>query len=621
MNQIKIPTHILFIPLVYTLLMSSLCMGQIVCPSSYGGHLQGITVDDAKAIYWSFTTDLVKTDAKGKLLIKRTVPTHHGDLTYHDDKIYVAVNLGLFNQEKGHAESWVYVYDAENLNLTAKYSIPEVVHGAGGMDYHNNKFIVIGGLPKGHKENYVYEYDKDFNFLKKHTIKSGYTRMGIQTACHAQGFWWFGCYGQPRQILKTDESFKLLGKYEFDGALGICQSSADKLLIGRSLGDQNRRGQALLAKPDPLNGLAIVQETPDLPTVDISGETNRHVIIAQGSETVYQGHPTTLLMPDDKTMFAVWSVGHGGPTGPLARSDDSGLTWTRIDNTLPKGYLNHRNCPSIYRMVDPKGKERIWVYSARPDMPRIVSEDGGKTWSELDGLGKDFRCVMTFSSVTQLKDGSYMGMYHRGPDGQDRSPLEVLQTITKDGGVTWSEPQVVAKVEGKDPCEAFVLRSPDGSELCCLMRENKHKGRSLMMFSGDEGKSWSTPVDTPWGLTGDRHNGVRTKDGRWVIAFRDMAQKSSTSGHFVAWVGTYEDIRAGRPGEYRIKLLHSYAGRDCGYPGMEILPDETIIATTYIKYRPGKEKHSVISTRFKLEETNHKLKAQLHNKPDSGNGL
>jgi len=197
----------------------------------------------------------------------------------------------------------------------------------------------------------------------------------------------------------------------------------------------------------------------------------------------------------------------------------------------------------------------------------------------------------------------------------------MAQKAAPKGKAKASKPVVVAKVEGKDPCEAFVLRSPDGSELCCLMRENKHKGRSLMMFSGDEGKSWSTPVDTPWGLTGDRHNGVRTKDGRWVIAFRDMAQKSSTSGHFVAWVGTYEDIRAGRPGEYRIKLLHSYAGRDCGYPGMEILPDETIIATTYIKYRPGKEKHSVISTRFKLEETNHKLKAQLHNKPDSGNGL
>ena len=356
--------------------------------------------------------------------------------------------------------------------------------------------------------------------------------------------------------------------------------------------------------------LAGAQAKPDLPTVDISGETNRHVIIAPGSESVYQGHPTTLLMPDGKTMYAVWTIGHGGPNGPVSRSDDSGLTWKRIDDTLPKGYLNHRNCPSIYRMVDPKGKEYIWIYSARPDMPRIVSENGGKTWREMEPLGKDYRCVMTFSSIVKLKDGSYMGMYHRGPDGKDQSPIEVLQTITKDGGITWSKPVVVAKVEGKDPCEPFVFRSPDGRELCCLMRENKHTGCSLMMFSRDEGKSWSTPVDTPWGLTGDRHYGVRSKDGRWVIAFRDKAKGSSTLNHFVAWVGTYDDIRGGKPGQYRIKLLHSYAGWDCGYPGMEILPDGTIIATTYIKYHPGKEKHSVISTRFTLEETDEKLKKQ-----------
>ncbi len=41
------------------------------------------------------------------------------------------------------------------------------------------------------------------------------------------------------------------------------------------------------------------------PLVDISDEAHRHVIIAAGTEEVYQGHPTTLLMPDGKTMFAV----------------------------------------------------------------------------------------------------------------------------------------------------------------------------------------------------------------------------------------------------------------------------------------------------------------------------
>lgn len=351
-----------------------------------------------------------------------------------------------------------------------------------------------------------------------------------------------------------------------------------------------------------------------LPLVDLSGQTDRHVIIAQGTEQTYQGHPTTLLMPDGKTIYCVWCINHGGAAGPMARSTDGGRTWSRLDDQLPKGYSTHQNCPSIYRLVDKEGKARIWVFSAAlgkrggPGMPSIVSEDDGETWMEMPALG--FPCVMTFSSIVPLKDSRHLGLYHRGPGGADKAPLEVIQTITADGGRTWSEPKVVAAVEGKNPCEPFVFRSPDGKELCCLMRENTHKGRSLVMWSRDEGATWTTPVDTPWGLTGDRHIGLFTKDGRMVVAFRDQAPGSPSRGHFVAWVGTYEDILKSRPGQYRVKLLHSHAKNvgDCGYPGLELLPDGTIVATTYVKYAPGVEQHSVVSTRFTLAETDAKVR-------------
>jgi hypothetical protein len=229
-----------------------------------------------------------------------------------------------------------------------------------------------------------------------------------------------------------------------------------------------------------------------------------------------------------------------------------------------------------------------------------MSEDSGETWYEMTPLGLD--CVMTFSSMVKLKNGNYLGLYHRGFEGKDKPPLEVLQTITTDGGLTWNDPKVVAKVQGKNPCEPFVFRSPDGKDLCCIMRENTHKGHSLIMYSNNEGQTWSEPIDTTWELTGDRHQGVQTKDGRMVIAFRDQAVASVTRGHFVAWVGTYADIKNNRRGQYRVKLLHSHAGGDCGYPGVELLPDDTIVATTYIKYQEGNNKQSVVSTRFTLPE-------------------
>jgi len=363
-----------------------------------------------------------------------------------------------------------------------------------------------------------------------------------------------------------------------------------------------------------LSSPSAAADAPDLPLLDLSGEKERHVIVAAGTEAVYQGHPTTVLMPDGKTIYAVWCINHGGAAGPMARSSDGGKTWVRIDDTLPPGFATHQNCPSIYRLVDPAGLERLWVFSAAkgtrsgPGMPRIMSDDGGQTWTERPPLG--FPCVMTFSSIVQLKDGRYLGLYHKGPGGADRPPLEVLQTVTADGGETWSEPKVVASVNGKNPCEPFVFRAPDGDELCCPMRENTHRERSLMMFSCDEGETWSTPIDTSWGLTGDRHAGVRTRDGRYVIAFRDQALNSPTRGHFVAWIGTYDDIRKARPGQYRVKLLHSHAARvgDCGYPGVELLPDDTIVLTTYVKYAPGPEKHSVVSTRFRLNEIDARVK-------------
>ncbi|WP_339688138.1 sialidase family protein [Gimesia maris] len=344
-----------------------------------------------------------------------------------------------------------------------------------------------------------------------------------------------------------------------------------------------------------------------LPLIDVSGQTEQHSVIAAGTPQVYQGHPTTLLLPDQKTLLAVWCINHGGSAGPMARSEDGGKTWSRIDERLPAGYSTHQNCPSIYRMIDPKGKARLWVFSAAlgkrggPGMPSIMSEDNGATWKEMPPLG--FPCVMTFSSMVRLKDGRYLGLYHKGPDGKDRSPLVVLQTISADGGFTWSKPQVVAEVAGKNPCEPCVFRSPDGNQLCCLMRENTHKGNSLMMFSNDEGATWTKPVDTPWGLTGDRHKQVFTQDGQLVICFRDQAPGSSSRGHFVAWVGTYDDIVNGRDGKYRVKLLHHH-GRtgDCGYPGVELLPDGTIVATTYVKYRDNKDKNSVVAVRFKLDE-------------------
>jgi hypothetical protein len=369
------------------------------------------------------------------------------------------------------------------------------------------------------------------------------------------------------------------------------------------------------------------QQREALKHIDFADDIKRQIVIARGSPKPdeYHAHPTTVMLADNKTMFCVWNIGHGGHAGPMARSDDAGLKWTRMDDALPPNYANFKNCPSIYRLTDTAGKERLWVFAARTltdkenptpvadrhegFMPRIVSEDSGRTWRELPPIGgpisknDPFRNIMTFSSIVQLKNGSSLGLFHRGSGIGEEGTLQVLQSITHDGGLTWSTPSVACdgtKLDGKHPCEPYVFRSPDGNQLCCLMRENRRSGTSLVMFSSDEGKTWSEAVDAPWGLTGDRHHGISLPDGRMVIVFRNASPNAKDKAGFIAWVGTYADIKQGNPGQYRVSLLRTF--KDGFYPGIHLLPDGTIVATTYANYRQEDVGCSIVSVRFKISE-------------------
>jgi len=242
---------------------AALAPGDIVCEGSYRGHLQGIATDGAKVIFWSFTKELVKTDMAGKVLKVIPVPSHHGDLTYHDGKVYVAVELGSFSQREDSevkAKPWVYVYEARDLSLVAKHSVPECVYGAGGIAHHKGRFIIIGGLPPGDEEkyqqNYAFEYDKNFRFKKRHVLKTGYTHFGIQTASYAHGHWWFGCY--RGRMYRTDDAIRLTGGFHYDASVGIAEMPDGKFFIGRTL--EKNRGKAFITDEDALKKKAIVPE-------------------------------------------------------------------------------------------------------------------------------------------------------------------------------------------------------------------------------------------------------------------------------------------------------------------------------------------------------------------------
>lgn len=215
--------------------------GAVHCEGSYHRHLQGVCTNRRDAIYWSFTDVLVRTDPRGKIMKEVSVPSHHGDLCYDGGALYVAVNLGLFNDPSKRADSWVYVYDGRDLALIAKHPVPQLVYGAGAIARREARFMVAGGLPEGFEENYVYEYDREFRFIRRHVLKSGYTYLGIQTAEYTDDGWWFGCYGKPEILLRADKNMRSVRRFRFDCSCGIVSVGRNAFLVAGA-GNCSRQG-------------------------------------------------------------------------------------------------------------------------------------------------------------------------------------------------------------------------------------------------------------------------------------------------------------------------------------------------------------------------------------------
>ncbi len=344
-----------------------------------------------------------------------------------------------------------------------------------------------------------------------------------------------------------------------------------------------------------------------IPTIDLAQQTHRQVVVDR-EKGQYLGHPTTVLLEDGKTMLIVYPKGHGKGGIVYKRSTDGGRTWSERLPT-PASWATSREVPTIHRVVDANGKKRLIMWSGLYPARLAVSEDDGANWSELKPAG-DWGGIVVMGCLEELKTGKghYMAMFHDdgrffAANGKRGNPavFNLYKTFSKDGGLTWSQPESLFARSDVHLCEPGIIRSPDGKQLCVLLRENARRRNSFVIFSDDEGKTWTPPRELPASLTGDRHTGKYTADGRLFISFRDRTHESPTSGDWVAWVGTYDDIVNGREGQYRVRLMDNTRGSDCAYPPVEVLPDDTIVTTTYGHWTKGESPY-IVSVRLKLSE-------------------
>lgn len=349
----------------------------------------------------------------------------------------------------------------------------------------------------------------------------------------------------------------------------------------------------------------------------------------------YMAHPDSVLLKNGN-ILTMYPAGHGKGAVMNKISTDGGLTWSEEIENTPKSWVDSQETPTVYRLqfTDGKTADKLIMISANPQWKNkhtnggfncSVSTDEGQTWTEFEtfyDINSDNPVIpiVAMSSLTQLKENGqfvdkWMGFFH----DRDFYNYKTILTFDENGNPQWSVPEkyfsVYRDVEEKsNMCEVEVIRSEQGlgDELCLITRSNTKQMNSLISFSSDEGETWSEPFEAPAALNGERHKAEWTKDGRLFITFRSIergkkaqenALDTTTGGWisegWVAWVGTYDDLKNGAEGQYRIKLAHIYdksqkkpeyyAHADTGYCGNVVLDDGTIVTSTYGQFSPDEK--------------------------------
>ena len=338
---------------------------------------------------------------------------------------------------------------------------------------------------------------------------------------------------------------------------------------------------------------------------------------APGTSRQYLGQPD-MIRTQSGRLITAYPIGHG--KGPLVMrtSDDGGITWTEKTD-IPASWSGSQETPTLYT-VTVNGAERLILITACPGWGTdsagnqygfnvSYSDDDGNTWSEYQHFYSYFSngdandCIVAMASLVQLKDENgnfiekWMGIFHN----YDYVNYKTYLTFDANGNMQWSEPVPFLtehrSIESSHQmCEIGMFRSPDGGRIIGLARSQSHMHLSTMIYSDDEGETWSAPVELPGSLAGERHKAqYDPESGKLLITFREIQYDRNGDGMIASgdwycgdwglWVGTYEDLMTLNDGEYCVTIdedftQNTYSG-DTGYAGFVVLPDGTFVMNSY----------------------------------------
>ena len=381
----------------------------------------------------------------------------------------------------------------------------------------------------------------------------------------------------------------------------------------------------------------------------------------------YLGHPDSVLL-NNGDILTFYPKGHGKGAVLSKISDNGGVSYDKEIENPPISWEKSLETPTVYRLQFRNGEEKLILISANSKWPGMstpggfnssISLDEGKTWTEFKRFWDNdsempLIPIVAMASLTRLKENGefvdkWMGIFH----DHNFVNYKTILTFSENGDYNWSKPEpYLSQYRDIETyagiCEVECVRSEcgTGDELCLIARCNKKRNTSLLIFSQDEGKTWSRPKEAPFALNGERHKAEYTIDARIFKTFRSIerdrkrvkemrklgGEKSWYSEGWVAWVGTYDDLKNGTEGQYRIKIAHTYldhqtepsivANADTGYCGNVVLKDGTIVTSSYGVFSTeekekgryntdkGKQKRKtfIVSKRIKLSDVEKLIK-------------
>lgn len=213
----------------------------------------------------------------------------------------------------------------------------------------------------------------------------------------------------------------------------------------------------------------------------VSGKWTAPVSVANGIQHSKKRYPTwnpVLFQVPNGPLLLFYKVGKDVPTwwGEMKESNDNGLTWSEA-RRLPEDVQGPiKNKPFLAA-----DGTLICAASTETDGWRVqmeLTKDWGKTW-EIVKLGHRFNAIQ--GSILKYPDGKLQAL-HRTKE------MRIAETWSDDGGKTWSQLELTGLPNNNSGTDAVTLKN--GWQVLIYNHIDKRQRTPLNLAVSKDGKNW-----------------------------------------------------------------------------------------------------------------------------------